>query len=115
MKKLTKVQQGDVILNRIEEIPEGATKVPLTSRWYTVAYGEATGHSHVIKDTQNIELYELNGTLFVRALADADLQHVEESGTKAEHDTVPIQEGTWQIRTPREWDAFDEEARNIRD
>ncbi len=48
-KKLTEIgghgRQGDVLLRRINEIPENKTK----TKRATLAYGEATGHHHTFE------------------------------------------------------------------
>lgn len=112
---MNKVQQGDVVLKRIDSIPNGAVKVDSEHRGYTVAYGEATGHAHIIQDTQGVELYELDKVLYVKALRDADLKHLKPNDLQAEHNTVPIPSGLWKIGIVREYDPFTEEIRNVRD
>ena len=40
-------RQGDVLLRRVSQLPDGAVKSPKTDR-IVLAYGEVTGHAHAI-------------------------------------------------------------------
>ena len=85
------IRQGDVILKAIHRI-EGRKLNHLT-----LAEGEVTGHSHRIADGQ-AELYEQDGTLYLRVLSDtATLIHEE-------HNAVEIPQGNWMVRIQREYE-----------
>ena len=85
------IRQGDVILKAINRI-EGRKLNHLT-----LAEGEVTGHSHRIADGQ-AELYEQDGTLYLRVLSDtATLIHEE-------HNAVEIPQGNWMVRIQREYE-----------
>jgi len=43
-------RQGDVLLRRVEHIPENVTPVPRENGRIILAHGEATGHAHAILD-----------------------------------------------------------------
>lgn len=58
-------RQGDVYLFRVDALPDAPKAKPVKGQ-YVLAYGEATGHQHSIKDT-DCELYEANDN--IRALA----------------------------------------------
>jgi hypothetical protein len=114
MKKFNKVQQGDVILNRITELPKKAVRKNKSKNKLTLAYGEATGHSHVITDPF-VEMYEHEGVLYLSTPKQSTLNHVDTLGKQAEHNPVTIQDGIWRIGIVREYDAFSEEVRRIQD
>jgi len=85
------MRQGDVIL-----LPAKTTegqKLP----HLTLAEGEVTGHKHRISDGQ-AELYEKDGTLYLKVLSDtATLTHEE-------HEAIAIPKGIWMIRIQREYE-----------
>jgi len=100
-----KIQQGDVIIRK-SAIPEDARKYLRGRRGFVLAEGEVTGHAHVISD--DIEMYEKNGTLFIRNKKEVPVKHEE-------HNTVTVPAGEWEIRIVREYDPFEEEARKVAD
>jgi len=74
--KCGQVRQGDVLLHPIERLPEGAVRVKVSGR-IVLAEGEATGHAHVIEQTDDVELYERDGVLYLRVLAVVPVLHEE--------------------------------------
>jgi hypothetical protein len=86
------IRQGDVIL-----LPVTDGEVEKKLAHLTLAEGEVTGHRHRISDVQ-AELYEKDGTLYLRVLSDrATLTHEE-------HHAIAIPQGTWMIRIQREYE-----------
>jgi len=95
---LSKIRQGDVIL-----LPS-KTVVGKKLTHLTLAEGEVTGHSHRISDGK-AELYERNGTLYLRVLSpEATLTHEE-------HKAVQIPQGSWMVRIQREYKPEKRQAR----
>ena len=94
-------QQGDVLIFSATEI-KGKKLNHLT-----LAKGEHTGHHHTITKG-DAELYDHEGTLFLRVNSEAELIHQE-------HDTITLPKGDYQIGIVREYDHFSEEARQVRD
>jgi hypothetical protein len=85
------IRQGDVILQPADEI--AGKKLP----HLTLAEGEVTGHSHRISDGQ-AELYERDGTLYLRVLSEtATLTHEE-------HKAINIPQGNWMVNIQREYE-----------
>jgi len=85
------IRQGDVILLPVSQI-EGKNLPHLT-----LAEGEVTGHSHRISEGE-AELYEQNGTLYLRVLSEsATLNHEE-------HQAISIPQGSWMVRIQREYE-----------
>lgn len=99
------MQHGDVLVIAIEGLPVGAK--PVVTR--VLAEGEVTGHAHRLLDSAEVEVYEHEGTLFLRVgPSGAGLTHEE-------HGLGVIPEGTYQVGHVQEYSHFDEEARAVRD
>ena len=90
-KTMKPIRQGDVILTPTEQI-QGQKQPHLT-----LAEGEVTGHSHRIIEGQ-AELYEKDGTLYLRVLSPTALLSHEE------HKAIAIPEGNWMVRIQREYE-----------
>lgn len=91
------IRQGDVLLLPTAEL-DGKKLLHLI-----LAEGEVTGHRHQITEGQ-AELYEKDGTLFLRVLSEtATLNHEE-------HHQIQVPQGTWMIRRQREYQP---EARTL--
>ncbi|MBC6479172.1 MAG: hypothetical protein GDA56_16820 [Hormoscilla sp. GM7CHS1pb] len=86
------IRQGDVLLLSAPERIEG-NKLP----HLTLAEGEVTGHSHRISDGQ-AELYEKDGTLYLRVFSEAATL------THEEHKAIEIPQGDWMVRIQREYE-----------
>lgn len=86
------IRQGDVLLLSTEESIEGNKLSHLT-----LAEGEVTGHSHRISDGQ-AELYEKDGTLYLRVFSEAATL------THEEHKAIQIPQGDWMVRIQREYE-----------
>jgi hypothetical protein len=97
---MKKLQQGDVIIRSIEKIPDGVKQVSRTARGFVLAEGEATGHAHVIED--DIEMYEKDGVLFIKADRPVTVKHEE-------HKPITLSKGIYTIGLVREYD-YDNEA-----
>jgi len=96
------LQQGDVLIEKVDMVKGKKLNHK------TLAYGEVTGHHHTITKG-DAELYEDNGNLYLRVLSDiAELTHQE-------HATITIPKGDFVIKRVREFDHFENEARQVRD
>ncbi len=95
-------QQGDVLVMKVSQI-KGKKLNHLV-----LAEGELTGHQHTITKG-DAELYEHEGTLFLRVISE------EVELTHPEHNTLTLPKGDYQIGVVREYDHFAEEARRVRD
>lgn len=94
-------QQGDVIL----KVVSGCKGKKLNH--LTLAEGEATGHHHTITKG-DAELYEDNGTLYLKANEEVELTHQE-------HNAITLPKGDYKIGIVKEYDHFAEEARRVQD
>ena len=97
---------GDVLFIEVNEIPKEAKKVKEDTRGYVLAEGESTGHYHAIND--DIEMYEVNGVIYIKNDTPVKVTHQE-------HHTTTVPPGTWRIGITKEYDHLTEEERNVAD
>lgn len=74
------IRQGDVLLCRVADIPDGAKPVALDKGRVVLAYGEVTGHAHAIDVdalTPEALLFDNAGEFFLRADGQVVLRHDE--------------------------------------
>lgn len=103
-------QHGDVLIEKVDSIPNDAERVVPSVRGHVLAEGEATGHYHAIKDTNTAEMYSMGNMLFM-----AVPEGKKATVTHEEHKPITVQPGDYKIRRVREYDHFEEEARQVRD
>ncbi len=89
-------RQGDVLIQTVDAIPEGAERV----KGLVLASGEVTGHRHRIEDRRSAKLYAVQSAprreLFLEVLHDtADVIHPE-------HDTITLPRGCYRVWQQRE-------------
>jgi hypothetical protein len=110
MKKKTNIaknksQQGDVILRRVDTMPDGAVRV---SRGRCVlAEGEHTGHAHVVDDDE-AELVRIGERMLLRLGRPATVVHEE-------HNPITLDAGVWEVGRVQEYDYFSKMARAVQD
>lgn len=97
------VMQGDVMIHRINTIPNDAVKAETVNGQFIVTHSE-TGHNHVIEDDGGCMLLqdpndELQGYLAVTG-DEVELVHLREHHT---HETIVIPEGNYVVRRQREY------------
>lgn len=98
------MQHGDVLIIAAT-IPAQANKT--TQR--VLAEGEVTGHAHRLTAESDVEVYEHEGTLFLRVgPRGAGITHEE-------HGRGEIAPGDYRVGRVQEYDHFAEEARAVRD
>ena len=77
------IRQGDVLLHPFDgDIPNDAIKVVPRNGRYVLAEGEATGHAHVIEETDSVDLFEKDGVLYMKVASDVAMVH-DEHGSAA--------------------------------
>jgi len=86
------LRQGDVLL-----IPASKPTTGKRLDHLTLAEGEVTGHRHRISQGE-AQLYERNGTLYLKVLSPTALL------THEEHHPITIPQGDWQVRIQREYE-----------
>jgi hypothetical protein len=104
-------QQGDVLIRRIDELPDEKVKLDHG----ILAYGEATGHCHeVLPDVINLGqavLYQgKDGNLYlhVKEGKEVEVKHQE-------HKNIMVAPGNYLVDKVVEYDHFLEETRQVRD
>ena len=95
--------QGDLMIQRIEALPEGLTELHPQAGSYVVAHSE-TGHHHVIEARPTTKLYGLPEEIYECFLVVSDqpvtLDHMRSHDT---HETLEIPPGSYRIRRQREY------------
>lgn len=103
-----KLQQGDVILKKTNQPLKDGKKM----NHLILAEGEATGHNHQIVSgiAQLIVLQGDNkGKMILNVISDyAKLKHQE-------HKEIDVPKGKWEVKRVREYNHFNEEARQVLD
>ena len=101
-------RQGDVLLERVNDIPAGLTTVPRDDGRVILAYGEVTGHAHaVVGDVEFLaaDLEDLEER-FLRVEGEAAIVHEE-------HDTIALPSGNYRVVRQREYTP--EQIRTVAD
>lgn len=98
--------QGDLLIRRIDKLPENATSVKSERGFHVVAHSE-TGHNHVIADRPNVTLYTTGDPMvsYLKVIEATDaaetlLEHLRSYDT---HETIKIPAGVFEIRRQREY------------
>lgn len=102
------LQQGDIIIEKIDSIPGDCKTGKLKQGKVVLAEGETTGHAHRISEVAGVVFKEKDGMFYLENKEDLQVQHEE-------HKTVFIPPGTWRVRKVQEYDHFAEEARAVAD
>ncbi len=100
-------QQGDCILEIVNEIPNTAKKIKLTEK-LIVLKGEGA-NTHEITDCSGLEAYEDNGVLYLKTSKTKTLVH-QEHGKE-----ILAPNKIYRRRIEREFDYESMEARNTQD
>lgn len=102
-------RQGDVLVAAINDIPSDVRQVPLDNGRLILAYGEVTGHAHVV-----IGDAELFTPADVAELEDRFLTVEQEAQiVHDEHSTIALPPGNYIVRRQREYSP--EEIRRVAD
>ena len=108
MEKREGYQQGDLLFLAAAAVPAGARRVEPGARGYVLAEGEHTGHAHTIEATPEVELYEVDGVLWLKVDAKASVTHQE-------HAEQQVEPGIYEVRRVVEVDPFSGEAASVAD
>lgn len=91
-------RQGDVLLIRVGSLPASTAPIERDRGRLVLAYGEVTGHAHVI-DAPPAEATLLTAQeerRFLALVADAPLIHEE-------HGRIDVPAGIYEVRIQEEW------------
>ena len=103
-------QQGDVVIERVAEIPSGAESV----EGATLAQGEGH-HLHRFAVTADVELYVKDGMRFARVKRETVVEHVKPDGRQGEHDPITLPAGDYRFGQVVEYDYLSEVSQMVRD
>jgi len=111
------IRQGDVLLIPIDSVPKGAKSRKKDRGRVVLAYGEVTGHAHVIDDRATLpaELFDTDRGAVLVVAPGSELVHTADFGTfksTEEHGSVKV-EGTFLVRNQRQYTPWGEQ--NVRD
>jgi hypothetical protein len=96
-------RHGDVLIASVQAIPASARQ----RRDVTLARGEVTGHSHRVEAPVTADLWEIDGQLFLRVVAEsARIVHDE-------HKPITLPRGEYRVWMQREYSP--EAIRPVRD
>ncbi len=122
MKNLIKGHQGDVQFKMIESMPKNAVKIDNTP----LAYGEISGHVHII--TGDVQILESEGKRFaIVGKGKARLQHILEGNLRpfcltevkelpvADHKSILLPPGTYEFGIQKQYNPFEKIFEKIQD
>lgn len=104
---MNQIQQGDVLIKRINKLPDGIKKKERDNGSIILAYGEVTGHAHRIIDVDAM-FYEKDGKLYLHNETPVQLKHEE-------HNQITIEPGIWEIGQIQEKDWLSGMVRRVID
>lgn len=102
----TNAQQGDVLLRKIDSLPEGKVKV-ISKKKMILAEGEVTGHYHGIEESES-ELIQIGEKILLNLKNTATLTHQE-------HHPITLEPGIWEVGKVQEFDYFSMMQRTVKD
>ena len=105
-KAQTTAQQGDVILKKITQLPEGNKKV-ISKGKMVLAEGEVTGHFHGIEEDES-ELIQIGEKILLKLAKTATLRHQE-------HKPITLEPGLWEVGIVQEYDYFSKMVKKVVD
>lgn len=103
------LQQGDVTLKRVSELPKGKIKkIKNDKRGIVLAEGEHTGHCHSIEEISDAELIQIGNKLLLQVDKPVTLKHQE-------HNAITIEPGIWEVGRIQEYDYYAQMSRPVAD
>ena len=98
--------QGDLMIRRIEKLPENLNPMSSKNGTYIVAHSE-TGHHHVIAERPNVRVFESDNPLIsylevIEATEETEIliEHLRSFDT---HESLLVSSGIYEIRRQREY------------
>lgn len=103
------IQQGDVLIQSVDEIPADAKPIDRRAGKFVLAEGEVTGHAHVVTNKAAM-LFDSNNVMFMAVTGTKPVTVKHE-----EHHKVTVPPGKYRVSKVKEYDHFAEEARAVQD
>lgn len=98
--------QGDLLIRRIDNLPEGCKQITSEKGFFVVAHSES-GHNHVIEHKPNVSLYTTDDPMIsylqvieANDATEAIIEHLRSFDT---HESILINPGIYEIRRQREY------------
>ena len=88
-------RQGDVLLVSVDAVPEGGEAIKRANQPIVLAYGETTGHSHMVAD-RHVKVVDAAGDRYLVAARPFTVRHEE-------HAPVQVPAGTFKVVLQREY------------
>lgn len=110
MKKLNNYRHGDVSLHGVTELPQNLKAVEHNGE-FPIAFGEVTGHRHIVKvaDPKTLHIFQDEQGRYVLEVKDsAEVSHEE-------HKTITIERGIYIQEAEQERDPFMDAITRVRD
>jgi len=100
----TQAAQGDLLLRRIDALPDNAEAVKAEKGAYVLAHSE-TGHNHVVMERPSVRFYQdrqdtFRSWLVVDGEEAVPVEHQREFHT---HETIQVSPGIYEVRRQREY------------
>lgn len=91
------VRQGDVLVTRVDSLPEKLSERPRDEGRVILAYGEVTGHCHQVADPGAAALLDApDGETYLRVDRLSELVHDE-------HGAIALEPGNYKVTRQREY------------
>ena len=104
-------RQGDVLIERIADIPAKAKEAVTDPHRVVLAYGEVTGHAHALYNSR-VKYFRDDGAVGVAYIDVPEATEIQHE----EHSAIPLEPGKYMVRRQREWTDDDEQnARLVAD
>ena len=106
--------QGDIFFKRVpvESIKNKRLRIGTSTN--IIAFGEKTGHAHVIEGMGSLHEEHYSGKLYLRADDDLHIVHKDLGGGNPNdlcHPPLALEKGLYEVVKQREFD-YEEEAKN---
>ena len=104
---------GEVVLTKVNKMPEGLKAVKLFKKYsYKLADSETTGNHHLLEAKEGVELFEdANGVLWLKNDVPTDVY----CAIKERHDNITLEPGIWEIDRAVEHDYLTGMKRQVAD
>ena len=94
-------RHGDLLIEMVNQIPEGAKKKETN----IILEGTSTGHAHRLNGGQ---IFEKEGVVYLHVAESSTLTHEE-------HNAIELPAGDYIVIRQREFDPYEEAARYVQD
>lgn len=106
------VFHGECVIKKVSiSVPKEAKKIKSKNGAWVIADSENTGNHHLVLENDGVDVYELNGVLYVTNEVEAIVKCVDEN----RHDSITLEPGVWEIQRANEYDFLKDEKRKVAD